>query len=75
MVDDEKFFEAELCLEKISVLDKIHLHRQTGDVLYFNLLKSTLKITRLQLVIDKLENQIRHEKVENKSHSVQIKKL
>ena len=29
----------------------------------------------LQSVIDKLENQLRHEKVENKSHSVQIKRL
>ena len=75
MIDDEKVSEVNFSLEKISVPDKIQLHRQTGDALYSDLLKDIMKITRMQSVIDKLENQLGHEKVENKAHLVQIKKL
>ena len=62
-------------MEKIGVPDKIQLHQKTDDVLYSNLLKATFKIRRMQSVIDKLENQLWHEKVENKGHLVEIKKL
>ena len=65
----------EFRLDKISVPDKIQLHRQVDDVLYSDLLKATLRITKLQAVIDKLETDLRQEKVENKAISVQIKKL
>ena len=58
MIDDEKASEVELCLEKISVPDKIQLHRQIGDILYSDLLKATLNITKMQSVIDKLENEL-----------------
>ena len=75
MIDDEKVSEVEFSLEKINMPNKIQLHRWIGDVLYSNLLKATLKITRMQLVIDKLENQLHHENVENKAHSIYIKKL
>ena len=75
MIDDEKVYEVNFSLEKISVPDKIQLHRRTNDVLYSDLQKATLNITRMQSVIDKLENQIRHDKVEKKAHLVQIKKL
>ena len=58
MIDNEKFSEVELSLEKISVPDKIQLHRHASDVLYFDLLIDTLKITKMQSVIDKLEKQL-----------------
>ena len=43
--------------------------------MYSDLLQSTLNITKLQSVIEKLENQLRQEKVKNKTNLVQIKKL
>ena len=65
----------EFRLEKINVPDTIQLHRKTGNLLYSDLLKASLKITNLQSVIDQLENQLRQEKVENKASSVQINNL
>ena len=75
MVGDEKVSDMVVKLDKISVLDKIHLHRHTDDVLYSYLLKATLKITKLHSFMEKLENQLRQEKVENKVDSVEHKKL
>ena len=53
----------------------IHLHKQTGEVIYSDLLKTTLKVSRLQSDKSKVENQLRQERVENKSHQQQIKNL
>ena len=53
----------------------IHLHKQTREVIYNDLLKATLKVFRLQSTKTNIENQLRQEKVENKAHQQQIKKL
>ena len=62
-------------LEDIPILDMIHFHKQTGDILFTNLLKSTLKLSKLEITKRKIENQLREEKVENKAHQKQIKKM
>ena len=75
MVSDKKVSEMEVKLDKISVHDKIHLHKQTGDVIYYDLLHATVKVTKFQSLVDKMEVQLKHEKVENKANLIQIKKL
>ena len=70
-----KVVEMKMSLEYIPILDMIHLHKQAGDIIYTNLLKATLKVSRLQSIKSKIENHLRQEKVENKSHQQQIKKL
>ena len=47
VVSDKKVYEMKVKLEKISVPDKIHLHKQTGDVIYSDLLHAIMKITKL----------------------------
>ena len=64
-----------LNLENILVPNMIHLHQYTGDVIYSNLLKSTLKVSKLQSTKNKIQNQLRHERVENKAYQRQIKNL
>ena len=75
MVSDKKMSEMEVWLDKISVPDKIQLHKQTGDIIYSNLLHAMVRINKLQVLVDKLEVQLKHEKVENKANAIQIKKL
>ena len=65
----------EVKLDKISVPDKIQLHKQTGDIIYSDLLHAIMKITKLQSLVDKMEVQLKHERVENKANLIQIKKL
>ena len=67
--------EMEVRLDKISVPDKIQLHKQTCDILYSDLLHATMRVNKLQILVDKLEVQLKHEKVENKANAIQIKKL
>ena len=73
VVSDKKFSEMEVKLDKISFPDKIQLHKQTRDVIYSDLLHATMKFTRLQYLVDKMEIQLKHEKVENKANLIQIK--
>ena len=53
VVSDKKVSEMEVKLDKISVPDKIQLHKQTGDVIYSDLLHATVKVTRLQSLVEK----------------------
>ena len=67
--------EMRLNLQKKTVPKKIHLHKQTGEMIYTDLLKSTLKVSKLQSTVSKLENQLKQEKIEKKAYQQQIKKL
>ena len=75
VVSDKKVFKMEVKLDKISVPNKIHIHKQTGDVIYSDFLHATVKVTKLESLVDKMEVQLKHEKVENKANLIQIKKL
>ena len=75
VVNNKKVSEMEVKLDKISVPDKIQLHKKFGDVIYSDLLHAIVKITKLQSLVDKMEVQLKHEKVENKENLIQIKKL
>ena len=75
VVSDKKVSEMEVKLDKINVHDKIQLHKQTGDVIYSDLLHAVMKITKLQSLVDKMEVHLKHEKVEKKANLIKIKKL
>ena len=62
-----------LNLHNIPILDMIHLHNHTREVIYNDLQKETLKVSRLQSNNTKIENQLRHERMENNAHMQQIK--
>ena len=63
MVSDKKMSEMEVRLDKISVPNKIQLHKQTGDIIYSDLLHAMMRVNKLQILVDKLEVQLKHEKV------------
>ena len=62
------FAYVKMNLEDIPILDVIHLHKQTRDILFTHLLNITLALSKLQILKVKIENQLRKEKVENKAH-------
>ena len=43
-----KVAEMRMNLENIPTPDMIHFHKQVGEVIYSDLLKATLKVSRLQ---------------------------
>ena len=49
MVNDKKMTDMEVRLDKISVLDKIQLHKQTSDIIYSDLLQAMMRINKLQI--------------------------
>ena len=67
--------EVKMNLDDIPILDMIDLHNNTWDILFNHLLKFTLALSKLHILKGKIENQLRQEKVENKAHQTQIKKL
>ena len=64
-----------MILKNIPRTDMIHLHREIGDIIYTDLMKATLQVSKLQLSKKRVEDLLRKEKVENKSRQMQIKKL
>ena len=70
MVNDKKMIEMEVKLDKISVPDKIQLHKQTSDIIYSDLLQAMMRINKWQILVDKLEIQLKHERVENRPNTI-----
>ena len=70
MVNDKNMSEMEIRLDKISIPDKIQLHKQTSDIIYSYLLRAMVKINKLQILTHKLEIQLKHERVENKANAI-----
>ena len=62
-------------VENIPKPDMIHLHKKTRDILFSDPLKDTLRLSNYHTTKNKMENQMREEKVDNKAHQTQIKKL
>ena len=54
-----KITKMRLNLKDIPVLDMIHLHKHTREVIYIDLMKATLKVSKLQSTQTKIENQLR----------------
>ena len=75
LATNSKVAEIRMDLEDILIPDMIHFQKQTGDILFTNLLSYTLKLSKLEVTKSKIENQVRQENVENRDHQVQIKKL
>ena len=46
-------------LEQINIPNNIQFHRNTSEIKYSNILHSSLKISKLQSIIEKLEGQLR----------------
>ena len=63
-----KVAEMRMKLKNIPTTDMIHIHRETSDIIYTDLLKSTLQVSKLQSSKRKVEDLLRKEKLENKSH-------
>ena len=62
-------------MDQINVLDKIHFHKQTSEVLYADLLKYFLDNKNLESKVSKLEDQLKKKKAMNKGWKIQVKKL
>ena len=45
------------------------------DIIYSDLLHAIMKVNKLQDLVDKMEVQLKHKKVENKANLIQIKKI
>ena len=70
-----KVVEMRMNLKNIPVAKMINLHRETCDIIYTDLLKATLQVSKLQSSKKIVEDLLRKEKVEKKSHQTQIKKV
>ena len=53
---NRKVVEITMNLEDIPIPDMIHFHKQTGDILFTNLLKSTLKLSKMEVTKSKIKN-------------------
>ena len=51
----KRVIEMRLNLQKIPVPGKIHLHKHTEEVIYTNLMRDILKVSKLQTTISNIE--------------------
>ena len=75
MIIGDKVAELKVDPKGIPKTNMIHLHQGISDFLYTDLLQADLQIYKLTVGKKRVEELLRKEKVENKAHQAQIKKL
>ena len=75
IVDEDKVSEVKIKPDKINMLDKIHFHKKTSDIIYVDMLQSTFEISKMETKVPKLEGKFKKEKAANKAWHAQIKRL
>lgn len=64
---ENKVCETKIKLDKLNVPDKIIFHKQANDIIYVDLMLSTLEILMLNTKVSKLEGQLKQEKATNRA--------
>ena len=64
-----KMVEIRMNLKNVPTIDMMHLHRETCDIIYTDLLKATLQVSKLQSSKKIFEDLLRN-KVENKANEM-----
>ena len=75
MIIGDKVADPKVDPKRVPKSDMIHLHQGISDYLYTDLLQATLHISKITAGKKIVEELLRKEKVENKAHQAQIKKL
>ena len=62
-------------MDQIIVLDKVNFHKKTSEVLYSDLLHSTLSAKKLQPKVETLEEKLKKEKEMSKDLQTKVKNI
>ena len=62
LTEEEKVTEVKTQMDKVNILDKILFHKQTNEMLYYDLLHMSLNKNKLENKVDRLETQLKKEK-------------
>ena len=60
--DKEGVSQVRIQMDKVGLPDKINIHKQASEILYFDLLKSYLSKTKLEEKVIKIEEQVKRKK-------------
>ena len=71
----DKVVELKVDPKRVPQTDMIHLHQGISDILYTDMLQTTLQISKLTAGKKRVEELLRKEKVENKAHQAHIKNI
>ena len=75
MIDDNKVSEIKIKIDKINMPHKIHFHKQSSKVLYYDLIQTTLSNNKLETRVVKLKEQLKKEKAMSRGWKTHVKKL
>ena len=73
--EEYKVVEINLKMDQVSVQNKIYFHKQANEVLYHDLMQSTLKNKKMENKVIKLEEELKKEKVMSKAWHTRVKKF
>lgn len=62
LIEEEKVIEVKMQMHKVNILDKILFHKQTNEMLYYDLFHMSLNKNKLEHKVDRLEKQLQKEK-------------
>jgi hypothetical protein len=75
IVDNYKAAKFSFDLDAIHLVDKMDLHRQTGEMICRDAMQASLGMKKLQNMADKIQKQLKQEKLANRTKQMRIDEL
>jgi len=73
--DQNKSTNISIDLDAINHVDKMDLHRQTGEMLNINIMITSIGLKKLQTMNKNLRGQLKFEKLENRTNHMRVEEL
>ena len=73
LTEEEEVTEVKIQTDKVNIPDKILFHKQTSEMLYYDLLHMSLNKNQLENEVYRLEKQLKKEKAMSKAWQNQVK--
>jgi hypothetical protein len=73
LTEDEKVTEVKIQMDKVNIPNKILFHKQTNEMLYYDLLHMSLNKNKLENKVERLEKQLKKEKAMSRDWQTHVK--
>ena len=67
LTEDEKVRKVKIQMDKVNIPDKILFHKQTNEMLYYDLLHMSLNINKLENKVEGMKKQLKNKKATSRS--------
>lgn len=70
LIEDKKVTQVKIHMDKVNIPDNILFHKQTNEMLYYDLLHMSLNKKKIENIVERLKKQLKKEKAMSRACNI-----